>query len=121
MQVERTLTLAADAERVWDTVICGDWLGDDGLIEPRAGADGWIRDGATLRHLVVEDVQEGRRLVFRWWPISPDGVGASSRVDIAVDADAEAHAEQTRVVVVEAPLVSGTPVPDSGPRAMAMI
>lgn len=121
MHVQRTLTLAADAERVWDAVICGDWLGDDGLIEPRTGADGWVRDGATLRHLVVEDLHEGRRLVFRWWPMSPDGVGTASRVQIDVDRDSEPDVEQTRVVVVEAPLVSGAPLPDSEPRAMAVI
>ena len=96
-----------------------DWLGDDGVIELRRGADGWVREGDALRHLVVDSVDPGRRLVFSWWPLTPDGIGPASRVEIEVDADVE-H-EQTRVVVVETPLVGGAPVPSSGPLAMAAI
>lgn len=121
MPVQRILTLPADAERVWDTVVRGDWLGDDGVIAPRPGGDGWVREGDRLRHLVVESVEPGHRLVFSWWPLTPDGVGPASRVEIEVDADADAEADQTRVTVVETPLAGGAPVPDSGPLAMAVI
>lgn len=119
MTVQRILTLPAGAERVWETVVCGDWLGDEAVIAPRPGADGWVREADRLRHLVVESVEPGRRLVFSWWPLTPDGVGPASRVEIDVDADADD--EQTRVVVVETPLPGGAAVPDGGPMAMAVI
>ena len=126
--VQRSADLAADPARVWDETVSGAWLGEDGLVDPRPGADGWVRDGQTLRHLVVEEVLEGRRLVFRWWALGPDGVGPATRVRIdldaepATDADADApEQERTRVHVVEAPVVVGAPLPSTGPLAMAAV
>ena len=127
-EVQRSVDLAADPARVWDEIVGGAWLGDEGLIEPRPGADGWIREGTTLRHLVVEEARAGHRLVFRWWPLGPGGVGPATRVRIDVEAaadDAEAAAaaepERTRVVVTEAPAVVGAPLPSTGPMAMATV
>ena len=118
-EVERILTLAAGGDRVWDAVECGAWLGDDAMIDPRPGGDGWVRDGGRLRHLVIEDIEPGRRLVFRWWALDPDGVGPASRVHIELE-PSEEEPDHTRVVVVEAPLVGGGGVPDASPQALAM-
>lgn len=123
-QIRRSVDLAASPDRVWDAVICGAWLGEDGLIEPRTGADGWIRDGHDLRHLVVEEARPGRRLVFRWWSLGPDGVGPATRVQIDVDAEVTVEADgvqRTRVVVAEAPVAVGAPLPTNGPAALARV
>lgn len=121
-EVQRSLDLAAPRARVWDEIVGGAWLGDDGLIEPRAGADGWLRDGDTLRHLVVEEARGGQRLVFRWWTMAPDAVGPATRVRIEVESDADADGrDRTRVTVAEGPVVAGAPLPSTGPLAMAAV
>lgn len=113
-QVQRSTTIPAEAEDVWDAVIRGNWLGDDVALEPWPGGDGVVIDRGEIRHVVVERVEPGRSLVYRWWPLGPDGVGVASRVRI----DVEPENDHTRVVIVEAPAVAA-PLPPSSPMAMA--
>lgn len=113
--VERSTDVPADAADVWFAVVSGDWLGDEADLDARVGGEGVVRDGGHLRHVVVEAVDPGRRLVYRWWPLTPDGVGAASRVDIGLEPAGAA----TRVIVVETPLPPATPLPSAGPLALA--
>jgi uncharacterized protein YndB with AHSA1/START domain len=116
-QVTRETVLAAGVEQVWDvvTVEVGSWLADEGELDPRVGGDGWFRDGDELRHAVVEDVVEGRRLAFRWWRLGEDGVGEATRVELALDAVEE---QATRLVVVEG-ATPPAPLPPAEPAALA--
>lgn len=113
--VQRTTDIPAEAERVWDAVVDGAWLGDDVELDPRVGGEGLILDNGTFRHVVVETVEPGRRLVYRWWPLTPDGIGRSSRVSI----DLEPSDDATRVIVTEAPVTVAAPLPSPGPMALA--
>ncbi len=122
--VEREVTLPAPPPRVWEALTTPEeltgWLAADGRLDVRTGGDGWLRDRGELRHVVVEDVAAGRRLVLRWWPLDGDGVGAPTRVTFELDPvggdDDEPAA--TRLVVVEAPVAPALP-PSGGPVALA--
>ena len=91
-KVEREITVAAEPEDVWrvlsDDALRRDWLECE--VEP-------------------EEVDEGRRLTYRW---ERDGLG-ESHVELTV----EAVADGTRVRVVE---TAALPVGDWGPRLSAL-
>jgi uncharacterized protein YndB with AHSA1/START domain len=71
--IEREVTIPAPPERVWRAVTTSDevsaWFGADVELEARPGGRGVFRwlDGGE-RHAVVEVVEPGRRLAFRWLP-----------------------------------------------------
>jgi uncharacterized protein YndB with AHSA1/START domain len=113
--VERSVEIPAPAEDVWEQVLAGDWLGDEAQIDPRPGGDGFVLDRGEVRHVVVEQLDAPHRLVYRWWPLTPDGVGMASRVAIEL----EPEEQHTRVVVIEAPLTAPAPLPSSEPMALA--
>jgi len=60
------------------------------------GSDGWISDGDDVRYLIVEEVDEENRLVYRWATFAEE----PSRVEIELDADAG----RTRVTISESPI-----------------
>lgn len=103
--VERTLALPTDVEDAWALLTRPEdlaaWLGDEVQLDPTPGARGRVVErGGTERTLVVERVEAGRCLSWRWWPAS-DGPGeATSRVEITLTpTDAG-----TLVRIVEAPI-----------------
>lgn len=87
--VERTVTLPTDVEAAWDLLTdpaeLAAWLGDDVVLHPVPGASGRVleRDG-TERSLVVDEVDEGRLLSWRWWVDGDDPDQAASRVAITL-------------------------------------
>jgi uncharacterized protein YndB with AHSA1/START domain len=101
--VRREIVLPVERERAWalltEPAELREWLADEVELEPQPGtplraswADGEVREG------VVEEVEDERRLRFRW----DDGTtGVPSRVEWTLD-DAPGG---TRVVVEERPLV----------------
>ena len=101
--VRREIVLPVERERAWalltEPAELREWLADDVELEAEVGAplrmawdDGEVREG------LVEEVEEERRLRFRW----DDGTtGVPSRVEWTLD-DAPGG---TRVTVVERPLV----------------
>ena len=101
--VRREIVLPVERERAWalltEPAELREWLADDVELEAEVGAplrmawdDGEVREG------LVEEVEEERRLCFRW----DDGTtGVPSRVEWTLD-DAPGG---TRVTVVERPLV----------------
>ena len=93
--VEREVVLPATRDEVWEALVDGAWLGDEVELEPWEGGDVVVDD----RRGVVEEVQEGERLVL-WWarPGEP-----ASRVELELR-DAVAG---TRLVVVERAGVPG--------------
>ena len=111
--VHREIVLPVERERAWELLTepaeLREWLADDVELEPEAGAPlrvAWA--GGEVREGEIEEVEEERRLRFRW----DDGTtGVPSRVEWTLD---DAHGG-TRLTVVERPLVPlalrGIPVP----------
>jgi len=87
--VTRTVELDAETEAVWEAIADPEqraaWLDDDDAA------------GRTVR---VDEVEDGRRLVWTWWRSDGDEPDAST-VEIAVSPRVDGG---TRVVVVERPL-----------------
>ncbi len=101
--VRREIVLPVERERAWELLtepreLC-EWLADAVELEPQEGAPlrvEWANGEA--REGVVEEVEEQRRLRFRW---DDDATGIPSRVEWTLD-DAPGG---TRVVVEERPRV----------------
>ncbi len=93
--IEREVVLPAPRDEVWDALVDGAWLGDDVELEPWSGGDVVVDE----RRGVVEEVDEGERLVLRW---ARDGE-AETRVELVLT-DAVAG---TRLVVLETAAVRG--------------
>lgn len=91
--IERSVDLPAPPQEVWAHVTSPDWLGEDGELDPRPGGEGRIDEGGVTRFLVVEEVEEPRRLVYRWAGFA-DG---PTRVEI----DLTPTGGGTRVTVIE--------------------
>jgi uncharacterized protein YndB with AHSA1/START domain len=101
--VRREIVLPVARERAWELLTepreLREWLADAVELEPQEGAPlrvEWANGEA--REGVVEEVEEQRRLRFRW---DDDATGIPSRVEWTLD-DAPGG---TRVVVEERPLV----------------
>ena len=101
--VRREIVLPVERERAWELLTepreLREWLADEVELEPQEGAPlrvAWANGEA--REGVVEEVEEQRRLRFRW---DDDATGIPSRVEWTLD-DAPGG---TRVVVEERPLV----------------
>jgi len=111
--VEREITIPAAPAEVWPALTHSDqlsaWFGADVDLDARPGGRGCFRwaDG-TERAAVVEEIEPGRRLAFRWLPFqrTRDGEAVtvpSTRVEITLE-PAEGG---TRVRVLEQPAFSG--------------
>jgi uncharacterized protein YndB with AHSA1/START domain len=119
--VRREIVLPVDRTRAWELITepeeLQEWLADEVELEPEPGAivrASWPESG-EVRAGVVEEVEEERRLRFRW----DDGTaGVPSRVEWTLDD----HPAGTRFVVVERPLVAlpaTRPATHAGPTAAA--
>jgi uncharacterized protein YndB with AHSA1/START domain len=101
------VVLDADAELVWELLTRPDeqaaWLGAEVDLDATPGARGRVVDhDGTVRHLVVEEVEAGALLRWRW---SIDGdEELTSQVEITI----EAGPDRTHLRVVETPLPSPT-------------
>src|SRR4051812_16240639 len=78
--VTREIVLPAEAGEVWEAItepdrMC-DWFGAEVHLDlwPGGAAEFVEQDGAVRRG-VVEEVEPGRKLAYRWWP--EDGEQAS--------------------------------------------
>ena len=96
--VRREIVLPVERERAWELLTepgeLREWLADDVEFEAEEGAPLHADD----RDGVVEEVENQRRLRFRW---DDDATGIPSRVEWTLD-DAPGG---TRVIVEERPLV----------------
>ena len=75
--VERHVTLPADLDEAWELLTDPDdlagWLGREVVLDPTPGATGSVVDhDGTRRRLVVDEVDAGRRLAWRWWTEGDD-------------------------------------------------
>lgn len=84
--VERHVTLPTDLHEAWALLTRPDelaaWLGAEVVLEPTPGAAGVVVDhDGTHRRVVVDDVEPGHRLSWRWWT---DDTEEHSRVEITL-------------------------------------
>jgi len=63
--LHREFEVPCTPDEAWSQVLDPSWLGDEGELEPVVGAEGWVCDD-DVKYLLVEEVEPGRRLVFRW-------------------------------------------------------
>jgi len=97
--VRREILLPVSRDRAWE-LLCEpeEWLADEAALEPEPGGEvraAWA-DGA-VRVGVVEEVEPGERIRFRWWDEDAAGSEVEWRLEDAIAG--------TRVVVVERALV----------------
>jgi uncharacterized protein YndB with AHSA1/START domain len=114
--VERHVTLPAEPDEAWALLTRPDdlaaWLGREVAIDPTPGAAGTVVDhDGTRRQLVIDAVETGRRLAWRWWTDDD----SPSRVEITLTPTDTG----TEVRVVEAllPAPTGAPTPQACARA----
>src|SRR4051794_19684762 len=85
--VTRSIDLDASADEVWNAITdaeeLGRWLADEAVFEPVPGTSARFVEGGQVRRAVVEAVEDGRRLVFRWWD-DDEGEAAATRVALTV-------------------------------------
>ncbi len=129
--VRRERFLPGSVEDAWALLCDADgleqWLADSVDLIVKPGEQGALRDGDVVRDVLVDDVEEGRRLSLHWWT----GDEEPSVVDLTLDV----VDGRTRLVVTELPLRLAT-APDlvpatwttpgggsqasSGPRLLAL-
>jgi uncharacterized protein YndB with AHSA1/START domain len=98
--IRREVVFEAPPEEVWQALTrperLREWFANDVQLDVRPGGTGVFRwDDGSLRQAVVEDVEEERRLAFRW----SDEDGAESRVELVLDDSPEGTG--TRLTVTE--------------------
>src|ERR1039457_7707462 len=94
--VHRELELPCSPREAWEHVIDPSGLGDDGELPTTPGSDGWISDGDEVRYLIVEEVDEENRLVYRWATFAQE----PSRVEIELTPTPDG----TRISASESPI-----------------
>jgi uncharacterized protein YndB with AHSA1/START domain len=62
----KEVEVPCSVEEAWRNVIDPAWLGDDGELTAVPGSEGWVKSGDDVRYLVVEEVDDERRLTYRW-------------------------------------------------------
>jgi uncharacterized protein YndB with AHSA1/START domain len=92
----KEVEVPCSVEEAWSQVINPAWLGDDGELVAVRGSEGWVKSGDDVRYLVVEDVDDERRLVYRWASFTEE----PTRVEIQLSPITEG----TRISISESPL-----------------
>jgi uncharacterized protein YndB with AHSA1/START domain len=108
--LRRETDLDAPRDAVWALVADPDglatWLADDVELDAVApGERGVVLEDGELRHVTIEEVEEGRRVALSW--CAPGG--DPSLVELTLD---DLEDGRTRMVVVEIPLVALRAVAD---------
>ena len=99
LAVRRTIDLDCSADALWRLVTSPDelasWLGSDVELDLRVGGSGRVVDDGLARHLRVDELIDGRRLAFTWWPEGEER--AASEVVFAI----EATGDGSRLLITE--------------------
>lgn len=90
--IERHVTLPADLAEAWELITRPDdlagWLGSEVVLDPTPGAAGLVVDhDGTRRRLIVDEVEQGRRIAWHWWPDSDDGDLSRVEITLAPEGD----------------------------------
>lgn len=115
--VEREIELDASAEEVWAALCEPDtWLADEGALDVSVGGTGVLVEDGVVRRAIVESVEIGRRLVYRWWNDGDDA--AASRVELTIlpsDGPTRLIVRETLPGSVTAGASAAEPEPDRRP------
>ena len=108
-EVQRQVLLPVSGDELWEALTdseqLSEWFGADVDLDPRPGAEATFVDGdGEVRRALVEEVDEGRRLAFRWWPEDEGDTGAT-RVEFVVE---EVGDDASVLTVVETGLVTAS-------------
>jgi uncharacterized protein YndB with AHSA1/START domain len=99
--VRRERTLDCPTHEAWSLLRDAEglerWLADAVDLVVAPGEEGTMRDGDETLVVLVDEVEDGRRLALRWW----NGDGEPSYVDLTLD---PLDGERSRLVVTEMPL-----------------
>ena len=103
--VERSVTLNAPLEAVWDALTdphqLSSWFGALVDLDVRPGGTGrFVSDDGELRDAVVVAVDAPRHVTFQWWPVSGGG-GVSGPSTTRVSFDLEPLDDGTKLTVIE--------------------
>lgn len=105
LAVTRSISLDLPADRAWDAVLEGGWLGAAAELEPVIGATATVVEEGVVRRLVVTDVAPGSALRFVWWDEADPAI--VSTVEVHVEGAGDDGAAST-VTVVETAVVGGS-------------
>jgi uncharacterized protein YndB with AHSA1/START domain len=99
--VVRSLVLDADRETVWNAISSEDglvgWLAESAVVDLRPGGAGVVRfAGGHERRLLVDDVEDGTSIAFRWAPAAM--LEAETCVELRLE---DAGDGSTRITVSE--------------------
>jgi hypothetical protein len=94
--IHRELELPCSASEAWDHVLNPSWLGDDGELPTTPGGEGWVSDEDGMHYVIVEEVDEHERYVYRWATFDD----APTRVEIELIP----MGDRTRISISESPL-----------------
>lgn len=96
--VHRELEVPSPPSETWEHVLDPTWLGGEGELPTTPGSEGWVKDGDVVRYLVVEEVVDEERYVYRWATFAE----APSRVQIEL----EPSESGSRISITESPIVA---------------
>ena len=105
--VTREIVLPANADEVWEAITepdrMGDWFGAEVHLDLWPGGEAeFVEDDGVVRRGVVEEVEPGRKLAYRWWPDGEHRDRDESLVELTI----EEVPSGTRLVVVETPVIN---------------
>lgn len=114
-EVRRSVEVELPPDEVWELVVDDEersgWFGGPSTLDAAPGGTGSFTDpDGTRRHATVDEVVEGRRLGWTWWPEGDDGGASRVQIDLVPTPGG------TTVVVTEAPAA-----PVSGMSARAAL
>jgi uncharacterized protein YndB with AHSA1/START domain len=93
-RIERTLSIPAPPETVWEVVTGDGWLADEVRLDLRPGGDAQFGSRPSSKTGWVEEAIVPSRLAF-WWAVDDE---AASRVELTLDPQEDGG---TRLRVVE--------------------
>ena len=111
-RIERTLSLPAPPETIWEVVTDDGWLADEVCFDLRPGGDAHFQSQASSKAGWVEEAIAPSRLAF-WWAVDDE---PATRVELTLESQDDGG---TRLRVVESrPLdvldLIGTPLRRTG-------
>jgi hypothetical protein len=72
IEVSRAVELEGDAAEAWDLIGDGEgwaaWMVDESTVDVVPGGGGEIVDDGERRDVRIDDVVDGERVTFTWWP-----------------------------------------------------
>jgi uncharacterized protein YndB with AHSA1/START domain len=86
VEVTRAVELDVDPAEAWDLIGDGEgwagWMVDEASVEVAPGGGGDVVDDGERRDVRIDDVVDGERVAFTWWPAGQPGSASSVELRI---------------------------------------